>query len=178
MVRAEELLDARATVNQSFQMVMHLTLYYGQGDIPSRPAAWIRGGHWLAVALLTAMLLWRHGRPAAWDGPHLLSVTALLSVLMVLASPVCHLHYFTMVLPLTFAVGAALFEGRVPWSWVVAPVLVLVGNTTFMLPPLASLRDLGLPMYATMALWLTGWWVLVQTPRQGSTAPSMIRQAA
>jgi hypothetical protein len=157
--RGAELLDARATVNQSFQMVLHLTLYYGQLQIPPRPAAWVRSTHWLLVALLTAMVLWGHGRPAEWDCRRILIVTALLSVLMVVASPVCHLHYFTLVLPLAMVVVDYLLDRGITWGWAMV-CLVPISEVAFMLPRLVSLRDLGLPMYATMGLWLTGWWLL------------------
>jgi hypothetical protein len=183
--RSEELLDARATVNHSFQMILHLTLHLGQDKIPPRPAAWMRGVHWLMVALLTFLVLWRQGRALVWDGQHLLGTTALLTVLMVLASPVCHLHYFTLAVPLAMAVVARILEGKSA-LWGLALIVVPLGYITFMLmgfigsmfPPLGQLRDLGLPMYATLALWLTGWWILHEEPlRQAVLAAPVCRAA-
>jgi hypothetical protein len=155
--RGTELLDAGGTVNQSFQMVLHLTLHYGEATPPPQPAAWVRGVHWLLVAALTALVLLRQGRAVDLDGRGTVGLVGLLGVIMVLASPVCHLHYFTLVVPLALVVLDQLLDGRAHWSCWVALLLPPAGYTAFMVPGLASLRDLGLPLYATMALWLAGW---------------------
>jgi len=155
--RAGELLDAGATVNQSFQMVIHLTLHYGQSNLPPRPATWVRAVHWLLTAVLTAMVLFRQGRTAAADGRSLLGVVALLLVIMVLASPVCHLHYFTLALPLALCVVDRLGTAGAFWLCWVALLLPALAYTVWEAFPLEALRALNLPLYATLVLWVVGW---------------------
>jgi hypothetical protein len=152
-VRGPELLDARGTVNQSFQMVLHLTRHYGEPRAPAQPAGWARAVGWLVTAALTALVLRRHGRA---QGKGLVLLVGLLTVIMVLASPVCHLHYLTLVVPLAAAVVDHVLEGDAPWACWVALVLPGVGCTAFMLPGLRPLRELGLPLYTTLALWTAG----------------------
>jgi hypothetical protein len=152
-VRGPELLDAQGTVNESFQMVLHLTLHYGEAQPPAHPAPWVRAVHWLLTVGLTALGLVRHGRA---QGKRLVLLVGLLTVLMVVASPVCHLHYFTLVVPLAVAVVGRMLDGHAPWTCWAALLLPPLGWTVFMLPPLAALRDLGLPLYATLGLWTVG----------------------
>jgi hypothetical protein len=155
--RAGELLDAGATVNQSFQMVMHMTLHYGQPNMPPRPATWVRAVHWLLTGLLTALVFWRHGRVAALDGRNLLRMIGLLLVIMVLASPVCHLHYFTLVLPLALCVIERLTVRRVSRLCWLALLLPALAYTVWEVFPLKALRDLNLPLYTTLILWTVAW---------------------
>jgi Glycosyltransferase family 87 len=175
--RAEELLDARATVNQSFQMAVHLILHFGQIVIPVRPAPWVRGLHWLMTGGLTVLVLWRHGRPAVWDGQQIVSVSGLLTVVMLLACPVCHLHYFTLVVPLVMAIVARLCDKTAPSLWGAMLFLLLASYGGFMLPPLAGIRHLCLPTFATLGLWLTGW-LIFGTPRRQPGSLSALGQAA
>ena len=184
--RGLELLDARKSVNQSFQMTIHLAMHLNEPHIPARPAAWIRGVHWLLVAFFTVLILWRQGRSTTWDGQQLVGITGLLIVVMLLASPVCHLHYFTLVVPLAMAVVARLLSSaergakdkgrRLVWS--IPLVLVPVAYIVHMAPPFPSFRDLAVPMYATLSLWLTGWLILRARPSQDSDALPARRQAA
>jgi hypothetical protein len=176
--RGQELLDAGGTVNESFQMVLHLTLHYGEINPPIRPAAWVRGVHWLLTLGLTALVLLGPGRPTQAGGRHLVGLVGLLMVIMVLASPVCHLHYFTLVVPLALAVVDRLLDGDAPWFAWVALLLPPLGYTVFMLPGLEALRDVGLPLYATMALWTAGLVLLLRRDRRRPCLLVVTRKAA
>ena len=79
--------------------------------------------------------------------------------LMCVLSPVCHLHYFTYMLPLIMALLAQHWEFR--QDTLLGPLLGCVLTLMFaanLLPQLPSmelvLRDIGLPLYAGMGIWL------------------------
>lgn len=153
---SEEMLDATATHSQSFQVVLHKTLNLGAAVVPPLPAPWVRLAHWLIAAALTLAALWP-GRVQDEEGLALARRVALLTLLMVLVCPVCHLHYFTLALPL---VAVLQVPRRLPGRGLVFAAF-LAAVSLAMLPRLDRLSDVGLPMYAALALaalaWRTGW---------------------
>ncbi len=173
--RAGELLDAGANHSQSFQKVLHQTIYHGQEQMPARPAGWVRAGHWLLVALLTALVLWRQRR-AVDDCRNVVGFVALMTVLMVLASPISHLHYFTLAVPLALFVGERVLGGEAGRLSLLALLLLPAGYGVVMLPPLRPLRDLGLPMYVTLGLWAAGLQAL--RPGVAAATPAALGRAA
>jgi hypothetical protein len=134
-----------------------MTLNYGQPTLPPRPATWVRAVCWLLTALLTALVLWRQDRAAAADGRNLLRLVGLLLIIMVLASPVCHLHYFTLALPLALCVVDRLLALGASWRCWLGLLLPAVAYTVWEVLPLKTLRALNLPLYATLVLWVVGW---------------------
>jgi hypothetical protein len=76
---------------------------------------------------------------------------------MILCSPVCHTHYFTLSLPLVM--GLLALEWRRRGTTALGARLKtllavqIVGNTLPLLPPLEVLKDTGLAMYTALALW-------------------------
>jgi hypothetical protein len=77
---------------------------------------------------------------------------------MLMLSPVCHLHYFCLALPLAMGLIARQWEANE--SARVSPGLTLLlavnflGNGVTHLPGAELARDLGLAAGATMLLWL------------------------
>ena len=138
--RAGELLDAGATVNQSIQMVIHMTLHHGQLNLSPRPAPWVRAVHWLLTALMTALVLRWQGRAGASDGRNLLRTVGLLLVIMVVASPVCHLHYFTLAIPLALCVVDRLLASGTSWVCWLALALPSLAYTGWELLPFEAVR--------------------------------------
>jgi hypothetical protein len=97
----------------------------------------------------------------------------MLTVLMPLLSPVCHLHYFCFALPL---VAGLLAAGEGPGRLGLGLVLAVhfVANLLPHLPGLELLRDLGVAAHATLLLWLAaGVFCLRMRPR--SLAPAVQR---
>src|SRR5262245_47643508 len=137
---AEEMLDATATHSQSFQVVLHKTLHLGAEETPALPAAWVRATHWiLAIVLTLAVCL--PGNMRDEQGLALARRVALLTLLMILACPVCHLHYFTLALPV---VAVLLVPATLPGRGVVLAGF-LGAVSLSLLPGLGWLHDLGLP---------------------------------
>jgi hypothetical protein len=179
--RAKELIEVTATDNQSFQGLIHNTMYPDRDHRPNEAESWVRGLHLLlgaAFTLLTLAAAWRRGREGGLALPLFVGALALV---MLLLSPVCHLHYFTLSLPLVMGLLAVDWErDRVSGlSWVLVAVLTLqtVCNVLPLLPPFELLKDLGVATYAALALWLTGC-VLRRRPAAAPAAPPAMRAAA
>ena len=162
--RAGELLDINGTDNQSVVALIHR--WYNLGETISLPrrlrtrplASWATPAHWSIGLLLTALTVtaagWR--RRAAPLAEELF--VAALAVIMVITSPVSHLHYFTLAVPLATGLvivgrGDAVYpQGK--WRWLFA--LVAAANLVPLLPGLEALRDLGMASLAALAMWCAG----------------------
>jgi hypothetical protein len=179
--RARELIDVTATDSQSFQAIVHNTLHPDPGTRPPQPAAWVRQVHWLAGGLLTVLTLL-----AAWrrrdDGPGTVIAFGAFILIMVLLSPVCHLHYFCLALPLVMGLLAASWEGKeVPHlakgMWVLLAVNVAANAVPHFAgshaPFVQRLRDDGLATAAALLLWLVG---LIVLWNRGRHTPALLQE--
>jgi hypothetical protein len=184
--RADELTTVKATDSQSFLAVFHNTQYPTYSARPSQPSGGVRRASEVLSGTLTLLLLltagWRRSRdPLAvvllWGG---------LILNMLFLSPVCHLHYFSLAVPLVMALLAARWERRgtlAPGPGLIALFAFgTVANLLPHLPGLNVLRDGGLALYAALALWLVGvvaLWRRRRTPTALSVAgPGAVRGAA
>jgi alpha-1,2-mannosyltransferase len=162
--RAGELLGINATDSQSFVALIHRWHNLDQTitlprDLRTRPLErWAKPAHWSIAIFLTLLTLlaapWGRGGPPLSEELFLGS----LAVIMVLSSPVSHLHYFTLALPL--AIGLVMAEradGVYPdRKWLYFFAAVTACGTLPLLPGLQSLRDLGLAAFGALALWCAG----------------------
>jgi hypothetical protein len=157
--RDNELIKITATDSQSFQAVFHNALYPDRATRLPFPSAGVRAAHWLAAGLMTALTLLaaRRGRG---DGPGEVIAFGALSVTMVLASPVCHLHYFAASVPLVMGCLAASWErsgaARLGAGALLLGAANVAANTLPNLPGMLVLRDGGLATAAALLLWGTG----------------------
>ena len=160
--RSVELTSAVSTDSQSFQAVFH---NWQHPDPATRPAAFApatRLAHWglgglLTVATLAAGWFGRQDRPAA------LVFLGCLCTVMMLLTPVSHMHYYALPLPLVAGLwlgelarrpGNAVVGGPVVGAlaaWGVLTALPLLPGQPFEL-----LRDRGLGTFATVGLWAVG----------------------
>jgi hypothetical protein len=187
--RAKELIDITSTDSQSFAAILHNTLHFQRATRPAQATVLVRRSHWAIGGLLTLLTLlagWRRSvvdHPAtarlrlyhpmgdsespplskrkSGEGTAQALVLGALCLLMILCSPVCHLHYFCMVIPILMALIASIWESR--QTGIETPrlgkrlglvlCLYFAANTLPRLPGLEALRDLGLAMYAATFLW-------------------------
>ncbi|HKV55943.1 MAG TPA: glycosyltransferase family 87 protein [Candidatus Binataceae bacterium] len=184
--RATELIDPSATDSQSFQTIIHNTIHWREIISVKRRmrstyiSPWVRAAHWGIVAGLTLITLAIAGPRGGGDPFKEVALGATLMIVMLLASPVCHLHYFAMAMPLVAVLlvageqdRAGYFGGR--YAWLLGAYLVL--NSLPLLPGLEILHDLGIGTYAALALWLAG--IQVLASRRGlSDTPVSIGVAA
>jgi hypothetical protein len=162
--RAGELLDINATDSQSFVALIHRWRNLGETIGVPRPLRskplepWATPAHWIISLLLTATALlaagWRgRGSPLKEE-----LFVGSLAVIMVLASPVSHLHYFTLTIPLAMGLVMAGRNGAVyprrKWLWLLAAFAA--ASAIPLIPGLEALRDLGLASFGALALWCAG----------------------
>jgi hypothetical protein len=163
--RAGELLDINGTDNQSFVALLHRWRNFDETvTIPrplrSRPLEpWASPAHWAIAVLLTALTLlaarWRAEEESALTTELFASS---LAVLMLLSSPVSHVHYFTLLLPLAMGLmvigrGNGAYPTR-KWIWLFAAVAA--SGALPLLPGLGALRDLCMASFGALALWGAG----------------------
>ncbi len=204
--RAKELIDVTATDSQSFLAVAHNTLHLDRSRRPTTASAAVRIAHWSTGSLLTMLTL----LAATWPGWHRQSClrstdryvcaasgfTAVTSavdtqlllggliVLMALLSPVCHLHYFALSIPLALGLVAVYWDRRpqhdagieIGMGLRILFAFNIVANVLPKLPGLEVFRDLGIAMYAALALWLNG--CLALSRRSKPTADRAFARAA
>lgn len=164
--RAKELIEVTATDSQSFQAIFHNTIYPDPATRPRQPSTAVRCAHWITGGLLTLLTLLIARRQQ--DSPATVITLGALTVIMLLLSPVCHLHYFCLSLPLVMGLLAAVWESKPGFlarvGMPAALVLYGVANTLPHFQTFQLLRDCGLATYAALGLWLVGMAVLWKRP--------------
>jgi alpha-1,2-mannosyltransferase len=171
--RTGELLDINGTDNQSFVAMFHRWRNFDETvtvarRFRSRPLeSWARPAHWCAALLLTALTLLAAGlRPTGESALREELVIGSLAILMVLSSPVSHVHYFTLMVPLAmglliFGRGGAVYPG---WKWIWLFAAVGLSAAVALLPGLGALRDLCVGSFGALALWGAGLVVIGRLP--------------
>lgn len=159
--RAKELLNVTSTDSQSFLATIHNTMHLDRNTRPAQASAGVRQAHWAISGLLTLVTLLAARRRLVQDGAAAVLCLGALVILMLLSSPVCHIHYFTLSLPLVMALMVASWEKQRPAA---AGIRLGIGLKLLLaahvvvtvlprIPGLEVLRDIGLAMYAALVLW-------------------------
>jgi hypothetical protein len=183
--RAEELTNQTATEGQSILTALHNTLHYNADTRPPKASPAVRLVSHLLGGLLTLATLWAAGWRRRDDGLDVVLFFSLLVLDMLLISPVCHLHYFSLVLPLVMVLLAERWQRREGLSLGVGLLALLgiftVANLLPNLPSMNLLRDCGSAMYGSLLLWLTGIVLLrrrnrTRFRREPSTSPERKRR--
>jgi hypothetical protein len=173
--RAKDLLELKGSDSQSLLAVIHNLSHLDRATRPANALPAVRLAHWIVGGLLTVWTLWAAGWQVR-DGPTVVLFLGALCILMVLVSPICHLHYFCLALPLILGLTAAAWEplrtqGETPplgkgLALLFASNVVL--STLPRLPVFEVTRDLGLAAWAALLLWLAGVVVLRARTRCGT----------
>jgi hypothetical protein len=162
--RATELTDVTGTDSQSLLAIFHNTLHLDRATRPHVASATVRLAHWGIGGVLTAVLFLAASRRRAADAPATVLFLGTLTLLMLLLSPVCHLHYFSLsVLFFTGLLGMSWrnITSRVLGTATLGVVLIhFIANALPRFPGLEVLRDVGLAGQVTLFLWLIGCLVL------------------
>ncbi len=181
--RARELTNVTATESQSILNALHNSIYPDFATRPDKASLGLRLTSYAVGGLMTLLTLLAAGRRATRDGPAVVLTFGLLILDMILVCPVCHLHYFSLAVPLVMALGAVRWERHAPpWiGWGLA-ALFLFGTVMTALPHFPSLhllRELGVAIYGAAALWLAGLLTLrARRPRAAECAPARDLRAA
>ncbi len=152
--RVRELIDVPATDSQSFQAVLHNAAHPERRTRPRTASPLVRRAHWLLGGAMTALTLWAFRRRDP-DGRTTTLLAGALVLNMILLSPVCHLHYFALAVPLVMgliapAVHRSVFPGR---ALTLLLAVNLAATAVPSLPGAAVLRDGGLAAAAALLLW-------------------------
>src|SRR5262249_10930977 len=145
--RAEELTSGTATDTQSIQAVLHNLRFGNQWARSPRIEPATRLAHWTIVGLLTVLTLAVIGRRSPTPGNEL-ALTGALLVVMTVASPVSHLHYYVFPLPLITALW-----GRPHRRGIGAVLAFFLIATAATLLPVVALRHFGLIPASALLLW-------------------------
>lgn len=184
--RAQELTNINGTDHQSIGAILHNYQYWGNlANRPAQPDTWVRVGHWAIGGLLTLLTLWAAGGKRDDDPVRMLLFLGSLFVLMIVISPLSHLHYFAMALPLMTALHAASLEWRktlMP-SWTTSAALALA-CAAYAFPTILTgwqaRREAGLPLMASLILYGFALWRLQKAKAAsfGETVTQIWRRAA
>jgi hypothetical protein len=170
--RDSDLTSLTRVNSQSLVAILHNFRHPDRARRPARPDPWARALALLAVAALTALTLAKAGRAAS--APATATALGALLAVMLLASPVCHPHYFCHWVPLTVGLLAWDMERRGnlevgrPLLWVFA--LSALANVLTSIPGLAALRDGGLATASGVLLWWAGFRALGRWAAPGPDA--------
>jgi Glycosyltransferase family 87 len=174
--RAEELTNVTATDSQSLLNALHNAVYPDRATRPDKVSTGVRLTSYLVGGLLTLFTLAAAGRRVSRDPVSVTLFLGLLVLDMLLLCPVCHLHYFSLALPLVAALLVARWQrpgaGLAPGVGLTGLlVLFAVAN---LLPHLGVLRQGGLATSAALLLWAIGFVVLVRRGRAHAAIPSAV----
>jgi hypothetical protein len=157
--RDQELHNVTATDSQSFLAIIHNSIYADRATRPPQATDDERRWHWSIAGGFTFLTLcaagWRRRDPIGE-----VIFFGMLTALMVFTSPVAHLHYFALSIPLILGLQAHAQQQPRRWPfwgvWYTALLLFFVATFLPHFPGLETVRDFGLALYAGLAMWLSG----------------------
>jgi hypothetical protein len=155
--RAKEMFHVLKTDNQSIQAVLHAWQNWGETDAPAQPNGPTRAIHWIIGFGFTGVTLasvWRR----RFESTEILLLLSSLVVVMLLISPMSHLHYYCLTLPLVMAllneawVSPTCKRGFWPGNGLAAMLALHVVGGAFPLI-FVKYRNLGFAPLTTLPLW-------------------------
>jgi hypothetical protein len=155
-VVAKELTNITATDNQSIQAIVHNLRHWAEKPRPALADGLTKAIHVGAVLLMTALTFLFARRI---QNPKLASLFLIgnLMQVMILASPVCHHHYFCMCLPaMLLLIGLEMHQhqgSRFGYGMLVLILAELATGILPKMPGLEKLRDAGVSMQGALILW-------------------------
>jgi hypothetical protein len=162
--RADELTSTVATDSQSLVATLHNTLHLDQRTRPRQASTVVRLVSGVVGTMLTLLALLAAGWKRTLDPVAVVLFFGALVLNMILLSPVCHLHYFCLTLPLLMGLLAGRWEkgGTLTMGGGLVSLFVFntLANALPQFPGQELVRDAGLAMYATLLIWLVGLAVL------------------
>jgi hypothetical protein len=157
--RVKELLGSTANDSQSIMAAINNAMHTNRYTRPVQANAIARWSHGIAGISLTFLTLAAAGWKPSRDPVSLVLFVGLLVLVMLLISPISHLHYFCLVIPLmTGLVALTLDRGSSAIRWGLAILLCfnIVVLAVPNIPGLEVFRDRGIAMYGGLVLWVVG----------------------
>lgn len=158
--RAATLTEITSTDSQSVMAIIHNSLYLDRPTRPRNATSAVKLIHWATGGLLTLISLSAAGWKPLRSARAQVLFLGLITMNMLLLSPVCHLHYYCLILPLVAGLIAVNWErtGTLAIDKPLACVLALNLITGLIpaLPGMEVTRDIGLASYGQLVLWFMG----------------------
>jgi hypothetical protein len=155
--RADELTMITSTDSQSILALLHNTIY---PDPVTRPLDATAGTRYLAYIIggsLTLLTLLAAGWRRPLEGPYLVLFGGALILNMLMLSPVCHMHYFSLTVPILMGlvILAWQWHGGVRLGLRLSLLLAvhLIVSVLVHVPGLAVLRDKCVTLYPALLVW-------------------------
>jgi hypothetical protein len=171
--RAKEMIETTCNDSQSLQATLHNTLHPVRAERPAHPTVLVRWIPRLVGGLMTLLTLLAAGPPthpsptwgrAGWGGLNTVLFLGALVINMVLLSPICHMHYFSLCVIVVMGLVVAAWQRNGGTRLGFGLILLLAVNfIVYLLPNVPGwlvLRDLGIAMYPVLVLWIVGTVVL------------------
>jgi hypothetical protein len=172
--RAKEMIETTANDSQSLQAALHNTLHPIRSDRPAEPTALIRWIPRVAGGFLTLLTLVASGWKKSDSGTSVALFSGALIINMLLLSPICHMHYFSLCVVIVMGLLTAQWERSRPGLGT-GLALVLALNILCYIPPNIPewliLRDWAIMLYPTLILWTAG--VVTLWKRSSSVSTSL-----
>ena len=161
--RGEELTNTSQTDSQAFHAIFHSIRHPDPYNRPLNSDKVSKGIHYLigAVMILITGFVARRNPSAVDHAAGALIIFGALCIIMVHLAPASHMHYYVMMLPTAMGIAAQDLARRpaaaVPRRGVIAILVtwaLLVGVSMVDTSPFCvRLREVGLAVWSTVALW-------------------------
>ncbi|HMF20036.1 MAG TPA: glycosyltransferase family 87 protein [Gemmataceae bacterium] len=172
--RAKEMIETTANDSQSLQAALHNTLHPIRADRPAVPTALVRWIPRVVGGFLTLLTLVASGWKKSDSGSNVALFSGALIINMLLLSPICHMHYFSLCVVIVMGLLAARWE-RSRHGLGTGLTLIFTLNILCYIPPNIPewliLRDWAIMVYPTLILWTVG--VVTLWKRSDSVSTSL-----
>jgi hypothetical protein len=179
--RAYELTDTVATDSHSFQAVIHNYLHPDRANRPAKASNSTRLIHWAICGSMTFITLLVGWRTRNADASVQLVFLGCLMLVMILASPVSHVHHYAMALPAICGLWLKGLADRPGHAWpskrVSIPLILWCVGTGLPLFPgelFLQMREFGLGTGSTVVVWLSGVIALALYSKRTDAAATVI----
>jgi len=157
--RAKEMIETTANDSQSLQAALHNTLHPIRAERPAQHTALVRWLPRIVGGLLTLLTLTAAGWQKSDSGPSMALFLGALVINMLILSPVCHMHYFSLCVVIVLGLVSARWESYGSGLGIGLMIIFVVNILCYIPPNIPSwliLRDWAITLYPTLILWTVG----------------------
>src|SRR5947208_6318278 len=183
--RAKEMIETTANDSQSLQAALHNTLHPIRAQRPAQPTALVRWIPRIVGGSLTLLTLAAAGWKKSVCGTNVALFLGALVINMLILSPVCHMHYFSLGVVIVLGLLSARWEAPSPLPLSpggrgqgeggsglgIGLMVIFAVNILCYIPPNIPswliLRDWAITLYPTLMLWTAGIMTLWKRSRAG-----------
>ncbi len=168
--RAKEMIETTANDSQSLQAALHNSLHPIRAERPAQPTALVRWLPRIVGGLLTLLTLTAAGWQKSDSGPSMALFLGALVINMLILSPVCHMHYFSLCVVIVLGLVSARWESYGSGLGIGLMLIFVINILCYIPPNIPSwliLRDWAITLYPTLILWTAGIMTLWKRSRAG-----------